>query len=187
MLYFLSSLFSRWTPSYLESSTSSLKTKITLKMRWLFLHFNMFNQFPVLSLLNINDTPSNCSHLSVSGLWVVQEVCGVQSERRQWKHSPLWCSCAADHPYRHTTLQPHKLWSVWEVVNNQGSFGGSHLYFLQILIRQCKLNNVKRARGTKEHDPHSAAFLQMTMGLLKRVDDGIFNPSPKTIRKLKGA
>ena len=38
----------------------------------------------------------------------------------------------------------------------------------------------------REHDPHSAAcFVQMTVGSLKQVYNGIFNSNPTTISKLQ--
>ncbi|MEQ2313176.1 hypothetical protein AMECASPLE_038982 [Ameca splendens] len=42
-------------------------------------------------------------------------------------------------------------------------------------------------RKNKEHNPHSAAgFVQMTVGLLKQMFDGIFNSNSTEISKLKG-
>ena len=67
--------------------------------------------------------------------WVVLKVWGVQSEKKQWGHSTLWCCCAAGRCLRHTTFQSHKLWSVCEVVNHPGGCAGIRFYFLELLTK----------------------------------------------------
>ena len=50
---------------------------------------------------------------------------------------------------------------------------------------QCRLNCIENTGEIKEHDPHCAAcFVQMRVGSLKQVDDGIFNINHRTISKL---
>lgn len=123
----------------------------------------------------------------MTGLWLKLEVWGVQSEKEWWKYSPLWCSCAADHLVWHTILQSHKLWSVCQVVIDPGDCWGLHLCLLEILTKQIRLNCVKCTGEIKEHDPRSAAcFVQMTVGWLKQVDDGVFNANSTTISELQG-
>ena len=49
-----------------------------------------------------------------------------------------------------------------------------------------QLDGVKCAGEMEEHDPHSAAcFIQMTVGSLKQVYDGVFNYNPTIIIKLQ--
>jgi len=50
---------------------------------------------------------------------------------------------------------------------------------------QYRLTCLNSSGEIKEHDPYCAAcFVQMRVGSLKQVDDGIFNNNPRMISKL---
>ena len=53
-----------------------------------------------------------------------------------------------------------KLWSVHQVVNNQGGCGGVYLHLLELLVQQSRLDCVKGTGEIKDYIPQSAGCFE---------------------------